>query len=391
MRELRDVVRAWTELERAGLEAVLATVVDARGSTYRKPGARMLVTEDAWLAGAISGGCVERDLLRKAWWRTARARAVVLTYEGRREAEELEEGSPRVGHGLGCDGSIDVLVERVSASTPCHPLRLLARCVHERARGVVSTVVRSRSPNARIGDRLVLLDDEAAETTLAPSLACAVEACARGALANGASTRSRHADVDADVEVFHDVVLPPKPLVVFGSNHDALPLVRLASGLGWDVTLVERRPVAATDARFSLADRIVVGRAPDVLDRVALDARTSVVVMTHDYAEDRAILGALSSRTLGYVGVLGPRARTTRMIDELAAGGVAIDEAWRARVHAPIGLDLGGRAPEEIALSIVAEVQAVANGRLARAIREDAPRIARASSERSETVAIASP
>lgn len=333
MKELREIVRAWSDLKRGGREAVLATVLRTRGSTYRKAGARMLMTEDTWIAGAISGGCLEGDLLRKAWWRTAERDRVLITYDGNREDE--------IGPGVGCDGSIDVLLERLRPEMPFDPVAVVRAAMVERRPCAISTV---------IGDlrRAYLVDGMVIATDLPPDLADAVGNAAR----SGAST-SQH----GPYAVVHERLDPPMPLFLFGSNHDAIPVLKLARELGWEVTQVEKRPSAVT--RPSHADRVLVGRAPAVFGDLAIDEDAAVVVMTHNLDEDREVLRAALRTRARYVGILGPRRRTERLLDEIDA-----DVDARARLHGPIGLDLGGRSPEEIALSIVAQIQAARHDRL---------------------------
>lgn len=343
MREIREIVSASQRLAQEGREAVLATVVRTRGSTYRKAGARMLVTESEWVAGAISGGCLEQDLLRKAWWRTESGRALV-TYDGAGgDADEISWG-----FGLGCDGSVDVLLERLRPGLAVDPIAPLRAAVERRQRSVIATVPEGLG-------RLVLADGGAVHSDLPPVLRERVTAEAQAVL-SGAASELEHA--------YYELVAPPHSLVIFGSNYDALPMVHCARALGWDVTVVEKRPTASTQRRFQVADRIVTGRAPEVVPRALGDGAPAVVVMTHHYEEDRELLRVLLEHETAYLGVLGPRVRTERLLDELQACPVQ-----RERVHGPIGLDLGGRAPEDVALSVIAEVQAKLHGRSAGSLR----------------------
>lgn len=391
MRELLDIVRAYESLARAGTESVLATVVQTRGSTYRKAGARMLMTESEWLAGAISGGCLEGDLLRKAWWRTAAERAVLVTYDGALagDGEDDEDGGEpglrpvRWGFGLGCDGSIDVLIERLRPGASVAPLALLSQALRMKRRAVFSTVIRvlgAVPEDVRVGQRMVTIEGDAQVSDLSLPLAEKAAAQAEALLGERdvaddvRAVLVRYPFGDGAVEVVHEVVPPPRPLVIFGGNYDALPVARFAHALGWDVTLVERRPLlAASSAEFAQHARVVIGRAPEVVSRLALTPRTAVVVMTHNYDEDRALVQGLIAGPARYIGMLGPRRRTERILSELAAAGTPIDAAVRARIHGPVGLDLGARSPEEIALSIVAEVQAVTAARTARPLGDAAP------------------
>jgi len=350
MKELREIAAAWRTLEADGQEAVLATVVRTRGSTYRKAGARMLVTESEWVAGAISGGCLENDLLRKAWWRTREGR-VLVTYDGASETDDAVSW----GFGLGCDGSVDVLLERLRPGMALDPVRPVRMAIEARRPSVVSTVL-----DGALG-RLVLGDDGSVQDDLPASLRTPVLEAAYAVSKGGGELATRV----GEVEVVHERVTPPLALVVFGSNYDALPLVRFAVELGWETTVVERRPSASMQRRFATAHRVVSGRAPDVLETALGTEPPAVVVMTHEYTEDRALLRGLVERPTRYLGLLGPRARTARLFDEIGATA-----EQRARVQGPVGLDLGGRAPEDVALAIVAQIQATVHGRSAPALRE---------------------
>lgn len=393
MRELQDIVRAYESLTRGGQEAVLATVVQTRGSTYRKAGARMLMTESAWLAGAISGGCLEGDLLRKAWWRTAAERAALVTYDGARPSGDDEDDDDdqdrdglqpvRWGFGLGCDGSIDVLLERLRPEAPLSPLALLSRALSHKRRTVFSTVIRilgAPSVDVHIGQRMMAMAGEALASDLGAPLFDKLAPPTEALLSDPheydeiKSALAVYPIGDGAVEVVHEVIPPPRPLIIFGGNYDALPVTRFAHALGWDVTLVERRPLlGASHAEFSQHARVVTGRAKDVLSKLALTPRTAAVVMTHHYEEDRTLVRGLIESPVRYIGMLGPRRRTERLLAELSASGTVLDGAVRARIHGPVGLDLGARAPEEIALSIIAEVQAVTADRSGRSLVENTP------------------
>lgn len=380
MRELQDIVRAYESLAREGAEAVLATVVQTRGSTYRKAGARMLMTESEWLAGAISGGCLEGDLLRKAWWRTAQEHAVLITYDAAREDDDSEQTASdrpvRWGFGLGCDGSIDVLLERLRPAAALQPLRLLAGALRTRRRAVIATVMRvwgEAAAPAQVGQRAMVVEGEAAVSDLGAPLAAQVGAQCQQLLLERADSDepqtviAQYTTAGGGIEVAHEFIPPPRQLVVFGGNYDALPVLRFAHALGWDVTLIERRPtVAVSSAQLAQHARVVIGRAPEVLARLQLTARTSVVVMTHNYEEDRAVVQSLIASPVHYIGMLGPARRTERILAEIAAGGQPLTAAARTRIRGPVGLDLGASAPEEIALAIIAEVQAAAGNRSAR-------------------------
>jgi xanthine/CO dehydrogenase XdhC/CoxF family maturation factor len=171
-------------------------------------------------------------------------------------------------------------------------------------------------------------------------------------------------------EVFLEHIAPPVPLVVFGAGHDAVPLIRLATELGWRVTLVDHRPAVAARAQFSAADEIIITRPESAAQAVVLDERTAVVLMTHNYEHDRQLLKFVLPSPTRYVGLLGPRSRADKLLQDLARAGVEPTHEQLERLHAPIGLDIGAETPEEIALSIIAEALARLSDRRGGMLRE---------------------
>ena len=309
----------------SGTPAILATVVATRGSTYRKPGARMLITEDRWLAGSISGGCLESDIVHTAWKRTEDGPALV-------EYDATAEDDILLGFGLGCSGSTTVLMTRLSADGGV--LAFLERAIADPGGGELETIV---EPGPGFGASCGRLGGEGWRPV-------------EGQFADGRPT-------------LHERIDGPFPLVVFGAGHDAIPLVRLAADLGWRVTVVDGRTTHAVAARFPGAHAVLVAAPKVAPERVTLPAGGAAVLMTHGYLNDLTLLGWLLASDLGYVGSLGPVARRERLLGDLAKGDRAPTEAQRARLFAPIGLNLGAKGPEEIALSIVAEILAWRNGR----------------------------
>lgn len=303
MREHVDLIRAWRALSPA-TDTVLATVVATRGSVYRRPGARMLLTRDGWIAGSISGGCIESDLVQTAFDRTAEG-ATVVTYDATSPDDVL------LGFGLGCNGAVDVLMHRLPADGG--PLAFIERVIERRIPGSL---------------------------TLFP------DGGWRGELEGHDPATDR-----GPQPILSERIVPSPALVVFGAGHDAVPLVRIAKEIGWHVVVVDGRSAYAHADRFPQADRVVVS-SPSI--PLAIERGASVVLMTHSFSHDAAILRWLPRE--GYVGVLGPIHRTRRLLDEIGLSG---DD-----LYAPVGLDLGAEGPDEIALAIVAEILAVQNGRV---------------------------
>ncbi|QRO02204.1 XdhC family protein [Archangium violaceum] len=358
MKESRALMESWEALRAQGAPCVLATVVGVTGSAYRRPGARMLMTEEHWHAGSVSGGCLERELLRKAFWLTSEGRPARLVFDSLSEDEAVFLRT-------GCGGRVELLLERLRPDDALNPVEFVSGCVRRRQAGLMATVLHTEGTSpVELAARLLL--DADGQVRASPGLREAVpglEADARAVLAEGGS-RTRTYDVEGGkLELFLEVVQPPQPLVVFGSGHDVVPLVEAARAVGWHVTVVSRRPQELSARLAGRAD-LVVGSPPETaLSAVVLGPRTAAVIMSHGYETDRTLLEALLHSPVRYIGVLGPRSRTERMLEELAREGRAGTEAQRARVYGPAGLDVGAEGPEEIAVSIIAEVRAIMAGR----------------------------
>ena len=358
MSELGAILRAGRACRAAGEPFLFATVVRVRGSAYRHAGARMIVAADdpQPRAGSISAGCLERDVAHKGFWRTRQERAVLVTYDRSALEEDALFANGGVGSGLGCDGIVDVLVERPDELDPCDPVELLSPCVDDEHVIAVATVFRSNLPDLPVGARLALQHDDRVRTNIASqALQGLLIRAAEQARIHGTTTTWTSAD--RQVEVLIEVLEPPPHLFVFGTGLDAVPIVTLAKTLGWTVTVCDHQSRFVTQERFAAADRRLVLAADAVQAAVDRTARPLAVVLSHELAYDRDVLGALLPSRARYVGVLGPRRRTHLILDEL---GTAPET--RARLHAPIGLDLAAETPAEIALAIVAEAQSVLAG-----------------------------
>jgi len=354
MRELRDILAGLREARAKGQEAALATVVGVRGSTYRREGARLLITSSGRTVGSVSGGCLEGDIQVVA-------------------EEVLRDGRPRLLHydltadddavwglGLGCNGVIDVLLEKVGAPQP-GPEVYLARAVEEELALAVVSVVGPEGSELLGGRLLVETSGGVTGSLGGPSLDAAAVELGRAALA---SERPARAVVEG-LELFAEPILPPARLVVCGAGHDAIPLVRFASELGFRPVVVDRREKFLTRERFPEAHGFVHTEFPQAAQAVQPDSRTCVVVMTHNYLHDRDLLRSFLTyeRFPAYLGVLGPRQRTQKILQELQQSGVVPSSEQRSRLFAPVGLDVGAEGPEQIAVAILAEVLAARSGR----------------------------
>ena len=361
MSEIGDVLAAIEALSAKGERMALATIVAVRGSTYRRPGARLLVPEEGSPVGNISGGCLEGDVADMA-------RVVMEEGRARLAGWDLTADDDAVwGLGLGCNGAIEVFIEPAEkAAEVAGALR--AALEEERPISVV-TVVESSHPGVDPGARLVVRPDGTSDGSLGDATvdAPAMEAAKRLL----GEERSEVRELADGVRAFVEVLDPPLRLVVCGAGHDAIPLVRAASVLGWNVTVVDDRPAFLTQARFPEARGLVeVDDPADAAKAAGVDERAYAVVMTHNFLKDKEYVRSLLGSPAAYIGMLGPGARTERLLMELRDEGVELTEIDRERIHGPAGLDLGGEGPEEIAQAILAEIVAVKRRRAGGFLRD---------------------
>lgn len=307
----------------------LATLVDVAGSSYRRAGARLLIGADGTRLGSVSGGCLEADVVERARTVIVSGVADVVTYDTTSENDLVW------GVGLGCHGIVRVLIERM-APAPRWAQALATNCEQRQPTGLAVVWQAPDSAGLPLGTRLD----------------------------NGALPANN------GVSIFRETILPPRPLLICGAGDDAQPLARLAKELGWHVTVADPRPAFATTDRFPEADAVVATPTNRIASLAADDPRAAAVIMTHHYVHDLPLLRALLPRDLAYLGLLGPKKRGDRLLAELEKEGLVITGEMRARLHAPIGLDLGGDTPEAVALAMMAEMQSILNGRDGRPLRE---------------------
>lgn len=335
---LHDFLR---DADSAGEVVVAALVIETRGSTYRKPGALMLFSSSGARAGLLSGGCLEGDLQEHA--RTMAAGPAVLD----RSYDSRGSDDPVWGLGLGCEGLMRVLLWRLDP---------------DRGRGTLAGLLaaeRRRTPAALAlditdGRSVLAAGDDGPERS--PALSGAVDDARLVAAASGALSHRRAALQDG---IFTLVAARVPALLLCGGGPDAEPVQRMACLLGWQVTVVDHRPAYIDVARFPGAARVTQVDPADPGATVELEGFDAAVVMSHHLVADGHYLAALARSRVPYVGLLGPAARRERLYAELGPAA----EALRPRLRAPVGLDLGGRTPEDIALSIVAEIQAMLHDR----------------------------
>ena len=372
MKDLQTILSRAQVLDEAGASYILATVVQTSGSVYRGPGTRMLIEADLQSLGTISGGCLEGDVRENARAVFADGQPRLLHYDATSEDDILW------GTGLGCSGTVDVLLERLP-SGPLHYPTFLHGCALENRHGVLVTVFATEGETtAAPGQHLILDERKNALDDIADSELRAIARNAAGEmLATLDDTRlpvvpgcTRHcALTHGKAALLLEPLLPPIALYLFGAGYDAVPLARLAGELGWRVTVADHRPAYARAERFPWARQVLLAQPGRLPEELPFDNRSCAVVMSHNYLQDQALLRDLLDAPLAYLGVLGPHQRTQRLLADLQKEGIAPSDEQVARLFGPVGLDIGAETAEEIALSILGEIQAVLTGRKGGSLR----------------------
>jgi xanthine dehydrogenase accessory factor len=350
--ETRQVLDRLEALSDGGRRAALATVVRVRGSAYRREGAKLLVAEDGSSTGNVSGGCLELDVREVALAVLRSGQAQLRTYCS--ATDEISAWDL----GLGCEGQVEIFVEPVSEARTYERGRLSGRAPFS-----VCTVVAGAKD--AVGRRMVVTSvsiDGSLGTTI---LDARVAERARELIREG---RSSLEEQDG-VTVFVESLLPPPQIVICGAGEDARPLAQSAATLGFQVTVVDRRSGLLADGRFPPEVTRVESDGERLLERVAIDSLCYAVVMTHNFADDRAYLRALVTTSAPYLGILGPRRRTERLLAHLDRD-LALDDTKRARLHGPVGFDLGADGAEQVALAVLAEILAIHAGKDGRPLRD---------------------
>ena len=399
MKELQDILKAFEQCKNSDECVAIATLVKAQGSTYRRPGARMLMTSQGQIVGSLSGGCLEGDVFEQAQEVMTSGKPIVVQYDTMSDEDIIW------GLGLGCNGIVQILIERVEEESPLNHLAFLTECLRYRQVGVLATVFHVEGQvKAQIGTRLMMYPDGTVKSDIEDAdLVAQIRDDAGKALDESRSKVKAYPLLTGKAEVFIEVIQPPVPLMIFGAGHDVVPLVRLAQELGWYVTVVDSRQADATRERFQSADEVILSRPESIsdsvseavgtlgasallrtplekplakrgeaqasADRIQLNNRTVAVVMTHNYLHDLELLKTLLPSPVRYLGILGPKSRTGKLLQDLQEQGITPTEQQLQRLYNPVGLNIGADTPEEIALSIVAEIQAVLGDRSGGSLR----------------------
>lgn len=369
MRELLEILDRIVRLSEEGKSAALATVVATSGSTYRRPGARLLVTESK-IVGAVSAGCLEDEVIaiaRKVW-KTKRPQ--LLRFDTTEEMDAI------AGTGLGCRGTIEVFVEPLTPENfGIYYYQLLLAALMQDSPCILAVVVESNIPEIPLGGYFAVAEEtvhqqEGMEDWLSKELREKMGQVLGKLSPRVPTALKTYALQNGSARIYLERVAPPAKLVIFGAGYDALPLAHFANELGFRVTVVDHRRAYLTKERFPMADQLVLAHPRELNEKIHLDDQTFIVIMTHNYLHDFEIMKLALKSEAPYIGQMGPRDRTQELLAKIAKDLGPLPTEKLARLHAPIGLDLGAETPEEIALSILSEILAVKNARGAGFLKE---------------------
>jgi xanthine dehydrogenase accessory factor len=353
MKEIKAIIRAYDNLDKGTRQAALATVVRVEGSSYRRTGARMLVTDDGVWVGGISGGCLEGDALKRARLAITKSEPSLITYD------TTQDDAYQIGVGLGCNGIIDVLFTPLHFQDKNNPVEVLKSCIAaNRQTHILLTITGFEGDWAPVKageviqytgyESLSVFGNEAFEKMLNERIISQIE--------TGKSAPVQFEfEVWKKVALFIEILLPEIHLVLMGHQYDIYPLARLTKEVGYRITMVSN-PLKINPKFMDTVDAIF---GYDQFNEIKIDKYTAIVLMSHDYDTDKINLPKALQTAAFYIGMLGPKVRSEKIIDELADKGKPINHAGMSRIYAPAGLDIGAVSPEEIALSIIAEIKTV--------------------------------
>ncbi|MCP2028259.1 xanthine/CO dehydrogenase XdhC/CoxF family maturation factor [Flavobacterium sp. HSC-32F16] len=354
MKEIKEILKAYSQAKSEGKKTALATVVKVEGSSYRQPGARMLVTEEGQLTGAISGGCLEGDALRKALLSINQKQNKLITYNTNNE-DDIE-----LGLQLGCNGIVHILFEYIEDEEPNNPIQLLQQLELERKEAVIVTVFSIKRNAQQIGTALFFRKDSPVLSYKNDVLHLISDV---NEILHTKTSIVKKLSEENNSEALIEYIKPPISLVIAGAGNDVQPLVKMTSILGWKITIGDGRATHAIEKRFPKADIVQAVKPEQFLENIVIDEQTYFVLMTHNYKYDLAILKTLLKTNCCYIGILGPKTKLNRMLDDLQNEGIKVSDEQLERIYSPVGLDIGAETSEEIALSIVSEIKAFSAGK----------------------------
>jgi xanthine/CO dehydrogenase XdhC/CoxF family maturation factor len=348
MKEIQQILKKIKTLK-PDEKAILATVVDVQGSSYRLPGAKMLILENGDTFGTISGGCLEADVLERAKQVLETGEPQIFVYDTTKDLDSV------FSLNMGCRGIIRILLEPIRDNLL---LDFIEHCFDKQQIGLSATLIESEN-GLKLRSRLLLDKNSIFHNDFDKNVSDKIFDDAQDVLISGKSNL-RIYDFG---EVFFDYISLPINLTIFGAGADAVPLAEIAKDLGWRVMVVDHREKFANKERFAKADKILISRPEQTAENIEINENSVAVIMTHNYEHDKNILRVLLRSKAKYIGKLGPKRRSENMLREFKEKGLEFTEEELNKFYSPIGLDIGADTPEAIALSIVVEIHAVLKNR----------------------------
>ena len=366
MRELDAIISKYELLKEQDVECVLATVVHVEGSSYRRAGARMLIDEFGNITGAISGGCLEGDAMRKALHALYQQKNKLVSYD------TSDEDDAVIGAQLGCNGIIQVLFEFLDYEDELNPCELLKKVINQKKPLAIVVRFNLNKSKDQPGTKLVISENsEVIGSKPDKEILDHILEQARQTLKNKKPHFAEYLIGEETQHIFIQNYQPPVKLVLVGAGNDAQILAQQADLLGWNVVVTDGRPTHANKERFTASCQIIVSKPEQTLENIEIDDRSCFVLMSHNYNYDLAVLKLLlPQKMVPYIGILGPLKKYKRMLTDLGEEGFNLKKENIENIYAPVGLELGAETPAEIGLSILAEIQSVLTGKDARSLRE---------------------
>ena len=348
-KELLEIIKYFDQVQPEPAKTVLATVVDVKGSSYRLPGARMLIGAGGEMLGTVSGGCLEADVLERANRVLQTGSAEIFTYDTTEHKDSV------FSLNMGCRGVIRILLE------PPKPdfINFFRSLYETRHNGLIATLISANTENIQVGTRMLLEEGKLVSTDFSKALTESLMSDCLGVLRE---KNSRLIENDFG-EFFLEFIPSSISIIIFGASADAIPVAETAKNLGWRVSVVDHRAAFANKERFPTADEIILTRPENIDGKLPLDENTVAVVMSHNYEHDKNTLRFLLNSNARYIGALGPKRRTENILREWREAGETFSDEKLNKLYAPIGLDIGADTPESIALSIIAEIKSVLTNR----------------------------
>ena len=352
MKEFKTIIETFNEVNFNERKAALATVVQVKGSSYRSPGARMLMMDNGRWTGSISGGCLEGDALRKA-------RQVILCGKPRTVTYDTSnDDDNQLGIGLGCNGIIDILIEPIHPDDQNNPITQLESFITYGDVGANAIVFESVDKEIPVGSRVVLNDNNQL-AGVSSEMVELVKKDLASVINNHQPKIKEYHRHGQKIKVFLELVQPGIDLLIFGGGFDAKPVTELAHVLGWNVRVTDECVAHLVPINFPLANQLQACKREFVQKEIKITPFTAVVLMSHNLKYDEEVLSQIIHSDAPYIGILGPKKRADKLFDTLNNKyKIEITQDQMNKMHAPIGLDIGAETPDEIAVSIISEIQA---------------------------------